>query len=1109
VKLPPSPESWRRVAAILDRILDLPPEARAAALDEVCARSPELREEAEAYLAADEAADRFLDEPASAYAEALVSQEVAATVPVGSPADAGSPMALELGPYRVIREIGAGGMGVVYEGLDARLGRRVALKLLPPEWSRDAGAKERFVREARAAAALDHPNICNVHDVGESDDGQLFIVMAHYEGETLAHKIARGPLPPAEARELAIQVARGLERAHAAGIVHRDVKPSNIMVTEVEPGDIRASQGLPPDRAKILDFGIAQVAGGAGVTHRGESPGTPAYMSPEQASGDPVDERTDVWSLGVVLYEMLTGRRPFVGGDARAVIYQILNREPEPVEKLCPGLPIPLTRAVKRAMAKDPAQRQQSIAELRAELEHTLVPRSGRIGFPRWRPLAATLAAVAGLSALGGWWMTLREPPHSRPSMAVLRFENLAADERLEWLRYGLADLVITDLGQSPELDVLDLERLDRILDGERVPSAETPAPEGLEKLAGQAQTVLQGSFVLSGERLRINFHLREVESGEILLRDWVEDSRARLFAMVDEVSRRTRNALELPRHVELADSVEQVTTSSYEAWRFFAEGRELYRQSRWEEARSFLEEAISRDPEFALALADLANLHKNLGDDRLARICSRRAVEHAHRLPVQQRFFAEGEYHSTTWSGYGRAIAAYRRGVELFPDDLGLRSNLASHLAYLELHEQAAREYRSLLGRGDDFWGTHHGAGTVQGALGRFEEGHRILAEYARRNPKDGYARLALGWYLSEWNRYAEASEEIRRAEALRPDDLYVWQGWWRLLILREAWEEAAGYAGRMRASATAYGRWLSEVSTAWTQLYGGRSEAAWDHLAASARAYPEPEAYSALGHAWRARLALQTGRPEEALTEARRAREEAPGDWPELEGMFLEAIAHQALDRPGEADRIVKTLEERAGQMPNPVQERQLRHLAGRLALDRGDVEGALRELRAAVEMLPARGFWFHWHVLPDHVPLWYVLGEAELAAGRPDLAAEWFRRVAESGAEHLEHPVLFVRSFYRLGRCHEALGELEKAVEAYGRFHAYWQLGDLDRAEVEEAAVKSRAGFASGPARVRHENGLGVEVASQLPPPEGRSFGKGMGRGPRSTTRSCQVP
>lgn len=1051
MKLPADRETWQRVEPILDQVIELPAEQRDAVLGEACAGRNDLRAEVEAYLAADARAERFLETPVAGYAQTLL----AAPEPIG-----GRPSTAidRLGPYEVIREIGAGGMGRVYEGRDTRLGRRVALKLLPPEWSRDRAAKERFVREARATAALDHPNICAVHDVGESDDGQLFIVMAYYEGETVEQMIDRGPLAPGEARDLAIQVARGLEQAHAAGVVHRDIKPSNVMVTDVRPGDT-AAEGPALDRAKILDFGIARVAGTAGLTQDSVSPGTPAYMSPEQATGRAVDERTDVWSLGVMLYEMLAGRRPFTGEAPQALIYQIVNRRPVPLGKRRPEVPAALAGVVAKAMAKEPAERYQSVAELRADLESGTAPPA--VSSRRWRRrllAVATMVAVAILAALGFWWARRDGAPAGPSSLAVLRFDNLENEAEIDWLRHGLAELLITDLSQSPEIDVLELAPLDRLLAEARTDDTTTPASEPAEVLRGKTDAVLRGSFVRNGDRLRINFKI-ETFGARSPFRDWVEDSEERLFSMVDEVSRAARRHLGFAQWVELTDSIQQVTTSSYDAWRSFSKGHELCLQARWKEARPYLENAVSWDPEFALALTNLGILHKNLGNDLLASRYTRRAYEHLERLPVQERHFVEGEYHSATWSGYERAIAAYRRGLVRLPDDFGLRRNLALHLAYLERYEEASEELQVLLDRGDRFGGTHHSAATVQGALGNFEAGREIVAAFAERFPESTFAQLAFGWYLSEWQRYDEAGEQFRRAEAISPGDVDVAQGRWRLSILLEDWQQAAYDARQMSASDSAYGRWMGEVLTAWTDLYAGRRRSAMVHLDASTRAYPRPEANTALAHCWRARLALQVGRAEEALVAAESAQRQGPGDWPELEGLFLAALAHQALGHLEAADDIVETLQKRSTQMPNAVQRRQLHHLAGRLALARGEPEQASRELEQAAELLPPRGFWFHWHILPDHVPLWYALGEAESAAGRPERAVEFFRRVAESGAEHLEHPVLFVRSFYHLGRLYEALGDTERSAEAYGRFGDFWHDGDLDRAEIER--VTRRAG------------------------------------------------
>jgi len=241
--------------------------------------------------------------------------------------------------YKILEHLGGGGMGVVYKAEDTKLKRTVALKFLPPDLTRDPEAKERFVHEAQAASALQHNNICNVHDIDESPDGQLFIVMDLYEGETLKKKIERGPLPVDQVVDIALQVAQGLSRAHEVGIIHRDIKPANIMVTN--RGEV-----------KIVDFGLAKLSGRTLLTKTGSTMGTAAYMSPEQARSEAVDARTDIWSLGVVLYEMLTGRRPFESNYEQALVYSILNEEPKVIREIRPDVSETLEKITRRAMAK-------------------------------------------------------------------------------------------------------------------------------------------------------------------------------------------------------------------------------------------------------------------------------------------------------------------------------------------------------------------------------------------------------------------------------------------------------------------------------------------------------------------------------------------------------------------------------------------------------------------------------------------------------------------------------------------------------------------------------------------------------------------------------------
>jgi serine/threonine protein kinase len=334
----------RRIQALFDRALDLSAGARADYLSRSCEGDPEIRREVDALLAA---AER------TGVTARLAGALVAGVKGLAEPAAAPS-----LSQYEIVEQLGGGGMGVVYKARDRRLQRLVALKYLAPSSSTDPDLKSRFLREATAVASLDHPNVCGLIDVAEPEDGQLVIVMPFYEGETLKRKIERGPLPVALALDYARQIAAGLAHAHAAGVVHRDIKPANVIVTS-------------GDRVKILDFGIAKVSSAkAKLTRTGALLGTIAYMSPEQAGGEPVDHRTDLWSLGAVLYEMLTGRAPFTGDTLEALFLAILWQQPERVTALRTDVPAGLEALVHRLLEKDPGRRYESAMALTEALRH-------------------------------------------------------------------------------------------------------------------------------------------------------------------------------------------------------------------------------------------------------------------------------------------------------------------------------------------------------------------------------------------------------------------------------------------------------------------------------------------------------------------------------------------------------------------------------------------------------------------------------------------------------------------------------------------------------------------------------------------------------------------
>ena len=415
-------------------------------------------------------------------------------MPLGSFRHAETPVIGQTVTHYVIQErLGGGGMGVVYKAQDLKLDRPVALKFLPPELTRDPEAKQRFVHEARAASTLQHNNICVVYDIDETPDGQMFISMEYLEGETLKKRIERGPLTIEEAIEIALQTALGLSKAHQHGIVHRDIKPANIMVTK-------------ENVAKIVDFGLAKLIGPALLTKTGSTLGTAAYMSPTQVRGEPVDHRADLWSLGVVLYEMVSGQRPFRGEHELAISYSIVNEAPRAITRIREEVPGPLRRVITKCLEKEAARGYQTAEELIADLRAAGTPSEPRHGPPkkaaRWRLFAGgTAAAVLAVAAYLVFWPG---PPVQREkSVAVLPFVDMSPGRDQEYFCDGMTEEIINRLSNLKDLKVPARTSV-FAFKGTSLDVREIGKKLGVE-------AVLEGSVRKSGHQLRITAQLINV----------------------------------------------------------------------------------------------------------------------------------------------------------------------------------------------------------------------------------------------------------------------------------------------------------------------------------------------------------------------------------------------------------------------------------------------------------------------------------------------------------------------------------------------------------------------------------------------------------------------
>ncbi|MGD2113505.1 MAG: protein kinase, partial [Acidobacteriota bacterium] len=980
--------------------------------------------------------------------------------------------------YRVLEKLGKGGMGDVYLAEDTRLHRQVAVKVLPAATATDPEHMERFAREAKTLAGLNHPNIVTVYSVEEAGDQRL-LVMELIEGRTLAEVIPSGGLTEERFFELAIPLADALSAAHARGVTHRDLKPSNIMITE-------------DGRVKVVDFGLAKLRQEAeareqtvlldsGLTEEGRILGTYPYMSPEQIKGKPVDHRSDIFSLGVVLYEMATGERPFSGETSADLISSILRDDPPPTHELNRSLPRHLDRIIAHCLQRDADRRFQTAKDLRNELQSlrqelhserllrstSITRRLGRrfLRDRRSRVGVAVAALVLALAAAGLFLVLAGDPGGERastgaspeevsgaagapaeaprPSVAVLFFRNLTGDPELEWLRTGLADMLVTGLSQSPELRVLSTDRLYQILQDLDKLDEPMVSADLVHTVAERAQVgvVLLGSFARAGETLQVNVTLQDAESGEILDAQRVQGTgESSVFSIVDRLSRgvvstfRHSGRMAAAERPEPGRGIESVTTSSVEAYQLYAEAVKFAHEFKIGEAVALLERAVALDPGFAMAYARLARIYETTGREQAVERVVDAAIAHADRLPPRERYYIEGIYYGRKRATFRRAIETLEKAVELYPDHREARYRLGILESHLELHRRAATRFETLLQQGHDTTGTYNSLAQMLEAQGHTEQARRLLEDWISTEPENWSARLVLAWHAPSWGMPHRALEALDAAADLRPGSPFADFMGWRANLLAGRPERAEELAEQLTESEESYWRWRGFVCRAVLALYRGRTGEALQHYAAAATQYGSVEPILGTGRDLAAELLLATGRPERALEETRRARQVAEGDWPAWEALSLEALAEERLGRPDRADRLAAEVDALGELLPGQVEERLHHRLLGLLAAERGNGKVAVAELERAESMLPPRGLEWHRHRLPDHVPIWYELATVHRELGDADEAEVRYRRIVESGIEHLYHPIQYVRSHYFLARLLDDRGDREGARRAY---------------------------------------------------------------------------
>jgi len=967
------------------------------------------------------------------------------------------------GRYLIIEDLGKGGMGTVYRALDQKLGEEVALKFIRPEIAAERKTLERFQNELKLARKISHVYVGRMYELME-DRGTHFITMEYVPGEDLKSFIRRSRHLAAEtAIAIAKQVSEGLAAAHKLGVINRDLKPSNIMIDK-------------DGNAKIMDFGIARLLNVKGITGTGVMVGTPEYMSPEQVEGKEVDQRSDIYSLGIILYEMVTGRVPFEGETPFAVGMKHKSETPRNPHELNPQIPESLSRLILVCLAKEKEKRYQDTAAIIADLERIEkeLPTAER-GLAERRPFTSReitvkfslrklfvpgLAGVILIAAALVIWKALPGkkaplPPSEKPSLAILYFENISADPSLEDWKTGLTELLITDLSQSRYINVLSSDRVYGLLKKLGLESAKKYSSDDLRRIAEEGRVTHTGSGTIlkAGENIIITFALRNPQTGESIPPHKLEcRGEAEITSRLDDLTRLIKADLNLTSgqiSTDIDKELGEITTSSPEAYRFYSEGRKVFAQGDMAQSIEYMKKAIALDPEFAMAYRSMGVAYGNMGNRIEQEKWVKKALELSDRISDRERLTIQ----ALAEKDVERRFEIYNKILELYPDDFIAHNQIGQYYCnYSGEWDKAIEHYEWNMKNNKENIASVMNITWTYRKKGMYDKAKEILQEYLKAFPDnaDAHRILAVNYLCAGETENALA--EAERAFLLNPTgrdfvslkgDVFHCRGdfkkaeeEYRKLLKPE--DFMSSIEGRRRLA------WLDFLQGKFEQGIGELKQAL-----ETAQKIGDKRWQLGL-HMHLTHFYLSFGHLREALKEAdkeEKIAESLKSSWREdLWPLIDQGLCYIEMNSPEEALKIAEEI--KPVNLPFYVRIYYL-NLIGRIELEKKNFSRAIECLKKAVSLSPRQ-----YSAVDDNAFFMEPLARACFESGDLENARKEYEEITRLTTGRLHYGDIYARSFFMLGKIAEKQGKKAEATANYERFLDLWKDADPGLPEVAEA-------------------------------------------------------